>query len=517
MSRSNIGITKQLALMGAATATAATLTVGAVAPSAPPASAGAGIFTTGPIFGALDALGVDVEGLLPPEVQAIFDTLGVDIDNVPSNSVDINNAINGVPFTLNSRVAVVLGFGAGSYATTQAYQALIESAQGNTREGYTPLVPGPVVPILGQLTNRTNMVLVLIRNPGRPNGGLAARFSPLAEIFGIDTVTPPGGRTPNTVPGIGLNTTTVDVTWAYDILSDAPVTLNPISWANSLAASIFVTNLLGGVEVAGDNPQDIIVNAGLVLTGLVSGQSYYLTLVPDDLALLEPFRLPVRVINAVTGWNLDTPVIDAIEPAVRILVDIGYPDVVREPDGTYHRTYDTAGDPTPLLSEFPLDSPAAYLQVPVDVVRALVRGFQEEFPILAPREVTRTPSTSTSPSVVAELEDPVPAVDTSDETVADDTEAQPIATDMEPDGPEDGPVIQDRSDIRKTATEVRAKARANAQESRERVREAVRDLDGKVKKAVDNVRSAVKKAVGPKTAESRDDDKQRGKTSKVAS
>lgn len=32
--------------------------------------------------------------------------------------------------------------------------------------------------------------MLLLRNPGRANGGLFARFYPLAGLFGIDTVTP---------------------------------------------------------------------------------------------------------------------------------------------------------------------------------------------------------------------------------------------------------------------------------------------------------------------------------------
>ncbi len=36
-----------------------------------------------------------------------------------------------------------------------------------------------------------------------------------------------------------------DVTWAYDFYSDFPIAPNPFSIANSLAAGIFVTNLLG--------------------------------------------------------------------------------------------------------------------------------------------------------------------------------------------------------------------------------------------------------------------------------
>jgi hypothetical protein len=200
---------------------------------------------------------------------------------------------------------------------------------------------------------------------------------------------PPRGGTPDSIPGVDLNTTTVDVTWAYDALSDFPVTPDPFSIANSIAASIFVTNLLGGVQLKGDPTDDALRNAGAVLTGGLAGlaptgQAFYITADPNDLALLEPLRLPVRIINAVTGSHLDTPHANAIQPAIKILVDIGYPDVVRNPDGTYYRTFATAGQPTPFLSVLPLGSPAAYLMVPGDDVRALIKGFEDQFPILAP-------------------------------------------------------------------------------------------------------------------------------------
>ena len=536
-------------MLGAVTATAAALTIGTVGPPAPAAEAAAGVFTTGPIFRALDAVGVDITDFLPPEVQAILDTLGVSIENVPANSVDIYNAINGVSFGLTrSRSGAVVGLGLGSSATSHAYQALIASSQGDTPEGYDPLVPGSRL-----LPNRTNLVFFLIRNPGRPNGGLCARFAPLAALFGVDTVTPPGGRVPDSVDGIDLNAGMIDVTWAYDVLSDAPVTLNPVSWANSIAASIFLTNLLGGVQVAGDDPETALLNAGLILTGgLVgvtpTGQTSYITLVPNDLALLEPMRLPVRVINAVTGWNLGTPLADAIQPAVQILVDIGYPDVVREPDGTYHRTYDTAGTPTPLLSEFPLDSPAAYLQVPFDVVRALVRGFQDVF--FPPRSTT--PTTPQTPLSIEAVSDSLTALaDTQDEAQAWAQDAAQLvaqsAADPDPSTPSaisvvpkpeqvnlrdaskaattpdnelteavDASITKSRSDLRKATTLLRSQIRDAGKDTRQQVRSAIRDTGDKVEKPTDDVSSAVKKAVSkPSSDNSAAADKKSDKTEKA--
>lgn len=114
---------QKFAFLGASAATAAALTVGVAAPRMPEADAYIAAFTTGPLFGLLDAVSVDAQGLLPEEVQAILDGLGVEIENIPSNSIAINNAINDVGFTpLIGRGVAVVGFGLGSYATTQKYR-----------------------------------------------------------------------------------------------------------------------------------------------------------------------------------------------------------------------------------------------------------------------------------------------------------------------------------------------------------------------------------------------------------
>ena len=118
-----------------------------------------------------------------------------------------------------TRTGFVIGLGWGSFATSRAYQALRSSAAGDTWHGYDPLEPASP-------TNQTNLILALLLNPGRPNGGALARLADVAGWFGIDTVTPPAGAV--TSPGIRLNTLTVDATWAYQPASDFPVTLEPV-------------------------------------------------------------------------------------------------------------------------------------------------------------------------------------------------------------------------------------------------------------------------------------------------
>ena len=110
-------------------------------------------------------------------------------------------------------------------------------------------------------------------------------------------------------------------------------------------------------------------------------------LVPNDLPLVEPLRLPSRIINLLTGWDLPTPIADAFEPAAKILANIGYTDVVTPTDlannpalvaagyQPYDRTFSPAelSIPTPLYSRLPLTFDE-YLRVPGDVLTALIVG-----------------------------------------------------------------------------------------------------------------------------------------------
>ena len=385
----------------AAAVTAATLTVsaGVVAPAAmqPTATAENAAYLTGPLPSLLDVLGVDINqliaGVIPPDIQAIINLLGVDgFITIPTSAQGINNTIDdldfqviSVPFVgpiVRTRVGVVAGVGAGAYATNRAYRALISSASGRPWEGFDPLLPATP-------TNETNLVLAFVLNPERPNGGILTRFAPVLKVFGFDAYTPPAGEVTST--GIRLNTTTVDVTWAYAPNSDFPVTLNPFAVANSLFAAL-PTNLMGGFDVAGDSLSDAATAIGLFVGGAVVGTApvgrpYYFTLNPNDLPLVEPLRLPSRIVNLLTGWHLPTPIADALEPAAKILANVGYTDVVTPMDlandpqlvaagyQPYDRTFSPAdaATPTPLYSRAPLTFDE-WLRVPGDVLTALIVG-----------------------------------------------------------------------------------------------------------------------------------------------
>jgi len=399
----------KLAVMGAAVATAATVAVG----SAPPASAldiNQQVYTAGPLLNLLPLLGVDTIPISLGTLPGVGDTtLILDLAPIEYDTPNIYNTVNALPFSQRSgfgnqpydrvfgapvdppdQFPAVLGSGIGTLNTIKSYRAQISSIGGTTPPGYTPYQPVP-----GSSGTITNQALLYLRNPLRPNGGIGPRFGSLLSLFGLDSSLPDVGEIPGD-SGMGLNTATLDVTWAYDLFSDFPVTLNPFSLVNSLL-TVLPVNLAGGVSLQALNLTDAGVNiAGtlgilrrIAFLPIAAGQAWYGTLLPNDLPILEPLRFPSRLINAVTGLNLGTPLADALQPAAKILVNIGYSDVVTpaeiaadptlaETYQPYDRTFLTSATTEPFLSVNPL-TPAEWLQVPGDVVKALIGGFVSVF------------------------------------------------------------------------------------------------------------------------------------------
>lgn len=451
----NVRRGKKAALSGAAAATAAVLTMGLSVPAVIPDAKAAvtlNAVTTGPVFRIADALGLNSVDITTG--VSAFDPLTINLAYSNSNAVNLNNKINLFDFggftplaatfkrqpggTLGA--AILAGSGQGAYNAARAYEALLSSAQGDTLPGYSPLVArGRVNSATGvsctsgltcvQGTNVTNLAVLLVNNPGTPNGGLYARFAPILNLFGINPVTPGGTSASST--GIALNAGTVGLALGYNALSDFPVTLNPFAIANSLLATLLPTYLLGGGQIEGASLDDIYTKLGL-LAALGISSSSYSTFVANDLPLLEPLRLPVRITNAVLNAigipiTLRTPLADALQPALTILVNTGYTDVQTPSEGgTYNRTYDQSGVYTPFLSQAPL-TPQEWLQVPGDVVKALIGGFTDEIKKIF--GVAAAPVSSVPASVNASLNGS-PAVQAISPTTScqDPTPTDPVST-----------------------------------------------------------------------------------------
>ena len=441
----------KMALMGVTAATAAAVAVGS-APLASALDVNQQVYTAGPLLNLLPLLGVDTLPIPLGNLPVVGDTtLILDFAPIEYDTQNIYNTVNALPFakrgtfsSIYDRVIgapadptnqfpAVLGSGIGTRNLVESYRAQISSVNGNTPPGYTPFQPVP-----GANPTQTNQALLYLRNPLRPNGGIDARFAPLLNLFGVDTTLPAAGV--NTGAGLKLNTATLDVTWAYDLFSDFPVTLNPFSLVNSLLTFLPV-NLAGGVSLKALDTTAAGVNVASVLgilnrlsggiAGVDDGQAWYGTLLPNDLPILEPLRLPSRLINAVFGTSLGTPFADALQPAFTILVKTGYSDVVTPADiaadptladtyQPYDRTFLTSATPEPFLSVNPL-TPAEWVQVPGDVVRALFTGFGDVFFPSAPATPPASVMPSLAPSVSAART--LAAAETQPDVVADDAAA----------------------------------------------------------------------------------------------
>jgi hypothetical protein len=366
---------------------------------------GFSLITAGPPFTLLKLLGVDL-GWTPGFPNSIADAV-----NANDNYDDINvltllqtlAATPGLslankaelktlmlPFELDPsaapsadiRVPIVVGFGLGAFAAGQAYpQIVADLANQPGGSAYTGTSPN--------LGSFTILPMILLRNPGRANGGLFARFYPEAALLGINTVTPDTevsssgtgtaiGTTGLTLGGANLIPIKVDGTVEYDPLSDVPAWPNPIALANSAAAFAFPTYILRGVTadsltaVGGQASSQL--GSALGADGPLALNLYLTVPVNDALPLLEPVKLPVDVINLFTGANLNNPVATALEPALTSLVNLGYTDVTRKvvngvPE--YDRTLDQAGVITPFGT---LPSGVNWVQVPGDLIAQLAAG-----------------------------------------------------------------------------------------------------------------------------------------------
>jgi len=377
---------------------------------------GVNVITAGPPFSLLKFLGIDL-GWVPGFPNSVADEvngtsyLGISpltvLQALKDNPLvsDLQKTlildplivtvseILGDASVVDVRVPVVVGFGLGAFAAGMAYPQIVADLA-NQPGGANNV---GVDPLLGSLTV---LPMILLRNPGRANGGLFARAYPLAALFGIDTVTPdtevtsssdgtgleiPIGNTGIVLGAANLIPVKVDATAEYDPLSDVPAWPNPVSLLNSGAALVFPTYLLRGIDAS--SLTEVLTNqltpqlaAALANTagGSPLALNLYVTVpVNDALPLLEPVRLPIDLINLFTGANLNNPLATALEPALTTLVNLGYTDVKRTVvDGVpvYDRTLDQANVITPFGT---LPSGVDWEKVPGDLLLQLAAGVQK--------------------------------------------------------------------------------------------------------------------------------------------
>ncbi|OMC31184.1 hypothetical protein A5740_15195 [Mycobacterium sp. GA-1841] len=340
------------------------LVTGMMGEDMPISGDGFNVIMTGPLFGALRALGGNPNwaASTPKDIaDAITDTpWGVKI----TSPLKVTNA--------NWRVPTLVSMGLGAYNAGQAYQLVVDEFKSQDPNN-----------------NKTILPMIMLFNPGRANGGLFARFDPVAQMFGFSTVTEDVvsqrtdyGVADGKVRKAVLFPIKVDGTVEYFALSDFPAWANPLALANSAASVAFPTYMLRGTTL------DDIINpimdgalgaidtkTGIQLTlgNAPAAVNKYVTIGANGLPLLEPLRLPTDAVNLALGTNFTNPIADALEPALKILVNLGYTDVDQE--NGYERTFDDSGNPVGFGTMPDVD----WSRVPADVVKALEAGIEQAF------------------------------------------------------------------------------------------------------------------------------------------
>lgn len=392
----------------------------------------------------------------------------------------------------------------------------------------------------GGVLDLTVLSLVLVRNPGRANGGLYARFAPIyEELTGVNPVSPerqdvlPEGVDPELIAkllngdtdGIDMQqindlgeilavvedadgkpmlvTIKADVGWQYDLMSDAPATANPIAWANSLASSVFLTNLLTGTDFN---------NLGDGFKVGPDGTLYY-TAPVEELPLLAPLRMPSQLLGLAQG-DLDpnSPLADALEPMLRILVNSAYTDVKRNADGTWTRSLDEFGTPT-LFGTETLTRAEQALMVG-DLIAALGKGIGDEMSealVDLRKAVTEQLRVDVPAEQSAAIDDALRAPGTAISTASRDlgTGVSQALSSVEQQLPERPTVTQEQlASGQQQVGEQLADSRDRAEETVERVDSAVEEVgDGVRTRAEERAerRQALKSGIDGAVKKTRDD------------
>lgn len=314
---------------------------------------------------------------------------------------------------VNQRRALLLGLDLGGTEAAMAMRRMISGAQ-NDGSGWGAGTPGV-----------TGVVSLLLRNPSRPGGGLLALLTPHANVFGLNLTNPEAGSYTNPGKSQMLNLAIIDVALAYDLVSDAPTSLNPISWLNGVIGQLLptfqgpdsglpaqlaaVNSLVGlgrrdGLLSAAVDATKLVLDPtggqgaalvpglgpvlGKVIPGFVAspGKSVYLTYNSGKLPLLEPFEVVPRFLSYLPGFSISTPVTSSFASLLTQVVAVGYQDVQLTTDTggdpVFVRSFDRAGQQAQLLASpiSPLDASRA----PRALFDALATGLQQN--LLSPEK-----------------------------------------------------------------------------------------------------------------------------------
>ncbi|SOJ57535.1 PE family protein PE3 [Mycobacterium simulans] len=186
---------------------------------------------------------------------------------------------------------------------------------------------------------------VLTGNPNNPNGGLFERFVGL-YIPGFNETF--GGATPD------LEYQTDIYTIQYDGYAHFPrYPINLLSVANAVAG-IYYDHLSPTALYPNLTPEQVATAVVAPVSPGSTGNTTYYMIPSQDLPLLRPLNLP-------------QPILNLVQPPLRVLVDLGYGDI-----GGPHTEY--ANLPTP-ASLFPVINP---INVGNYLVQGVIQGVQAD-------------------------------------------------------------------------------------------------------------------------------------------
>lgn len=231
--------------------------------------------------------------------------------------------------------------------------------------------------------DKDKLEIVLIGNISRPNGGLWSRLSFLPTIPILDVSF--GKPTPTDV---GIKTT--DISFEYDGVSDFPVyPLNLLAVANAIAGFQYVHGYY--LVPNGNGPTDQLpwgytpeeIQAFIEdPNNPTKGDTTYVTIPARSLPILQPF---IDFGNATGTSAIVNPILELIQPALKVLIDTGY-DRTANP-----------GDPM----TFRLIPRVNPIKLAVDLVGAVFQGIHDAFdgvpivPTVTPAPSTTSTTTST--------------------------------------------------------------------------------------------------------------------------
>ncbi len=164
----------------------------------------------------------------------------------------------------------------------------------------------------GGAQNADTLKFVYIAAPTVPNGGIYARF-PNTGPLGLLGFTSTGAAEQSPYDE-------TFITIEYDPIGDFPAYANPLSLANAAAGFIYLHGDPTPDATDLNDPDAIIVTPVDQPGG---GHDTYILVKTEHLPLLQPFR---DVSTALNTTAFSEPVLGAIEPTLKLGVDMGYTD-----------------------------------------------------------------------------------------------------------------------------------------------------------------------------------------------